>query len=683
MGTTVNFGKDTLHGGKKMHTYFDNFGHSTFNQTRTTKVTMSAGTLVPTYYNIGTKGDSFDINIESIIKTKPTINPLFGTFKMQTDFFICPVRLYNGLLHMNDTNIGLKMNQVFFPQLEMTTSFGWDKLSNSSIMTMFDLRGFASSAAEYMTQEPNQWQNLRTFKYNALFILMYLDCFKNYYANRQEENFYYIAKGEIEPQQSFERNNFATPTIEEITIIRANPIPGEYENVTIPWNADEWVAPIQIYPNDTIIIKGKKLKAEDITIINNHISISQNGGNEWYYIESENIILIKPTQQIELLDPQTAGEFQPHLADKRGPTKLKSIPLSALDQLRIDILKFTQKGTPMVFNGQGQEEYNKYFEDICQADYGANQVYGNKCCNEQQGLIVKTYQNDMFNNWLRTEYIEEISEMTAIKVEMGKVKIDDIILQRKIYDMMNRVAVSGGSLQDWEQARYGGKEKRWIESPMYIGGFSAEIGFDEVVSTAETSQTNGDNSETTPLGSLAGKGGMIAKSDQGGNIHVTLDETCVILGITSITPRVDYCQGNNWMLTELVTMDNLHAPELDQIGFEDLLQREMAYFTNIPNSTEQLAAGKNPAWIHYMTDIDKVYGDFCDIDKMGSMVLLRDYEEDEFNPGNIKDLTTYIDPVKFNYAFADTDYDAMNFLVQLKFNVDSRRVMSAKIMPNL
>ena len=49
----------------------------------------------------------------------------------------------------------------------------------------------------------------------------------------------------------------------------------------------------------------------------------------------------------------------------------------------------------------------------------------------------------------------------------------------------------------------------------------------------------------------------------------------------------------------------------------------------------------------------------------------------------IDDLTTYIDPVKFNYIFADTNLDAMNFWLQIKFGIKARRLISAKQIPNL
>ena len=53
------------------------------------------------------------------------------------------------------------------------------------------------------------------------------------------------------------------------------------------------------------------------------------------------------------------------------------------------------------------------------------------------------------------------------------------------------------------------------------------------------------------------------------------------------------------------------------------------------------------------------------------------------NQSVIKDLTTYIDPTKFNYIFADQSLDAMNFWVQIGVDWKARRMMSAKVIPNL
>ena len=63
------------------------------------------------------------------------------------------------------------------------------------------------------------------------------------------------------------------------------------------------------------------------------------------------------------------------------------------------------------------------------------------------------------------------------------------------------------------------------------------------------------------------------------------------------------------------------------------------------------------------------------------MVLNRNYSID--TKGQIEDLTTYIDPVKFNYIFANTRRDAQNLWLQVATKVEARRKMSAKIMPNI
>ena len=87
--------------------------------------------------------------------------------------------------------------------------------------------------------------------------------------------------------------------------------------------------------------------------------------------------------------------------------------------------------------------------------------------------------------------------------------------------------------------------------------------------------------------------------------------------------------------------------------------------------------GKQPAWIDYMTNFNRTFGNFSILENEGWMCLNRYFEKEA------KSYTTYIQPDRFNYIFADTDIDAMNFWVQLHFNITSRRVMSAKQIPNL
>ena len=79
-----------------------------------------------------------------------------------------------------------------------------------------------------------------------------------------------------------------------------------------------------------------------------------------------------------------------------------------------------------------------------------------------------------------------------------------------------------------------------------------------------------------------------------------------------------------------------------------------------------------------MTSYNEVYGTFADPDKAGYTVLRRNYEQDP-DSRRIKDLTTYIDPTKYNYAFASNDLEEQNFWVQIGMNIQARRKCQLKL----
>ena len=97
------------------------------------------------------------------------------------------------------------------------------------------------------------------------------------------------------------------------------------------------------------------------------------------------------------------------------------------------------------------------------------------------------------------------------------------------------------------------------------------------------------------------------------------------MGIMSITPRIDYSQGNKWYMTELDNMNDLHKPALDGIGFQELMTEQMAWWDvqiAAGNEITKFSAGKQPAWLNYMTSYNEVYGTFADPDK----AVYRDWE---------------------------------------------------------
>ena len=203
------------------------------------------------------------------------------------------------------------------------------------------------------------------------------------------------------------------------------------------------------------------------------------------------------------------------------------------------------------------------------------------------------------------------------------------------------------------------------ETPTFEGGVSQEIVFQEVTSYSAT--------EEQPLGTLAAKGAL-GGNKKGGRLHIKVAEPSYLLGIVSITPRVDYCQQNEWDM-DLKTMDDLHKPQLDGIGFQDLTEGDLAWWAPEPENI----VGKQPAWINYMTSYNKTYGSFAEPNNEAFMCLNRFfYPRVKWSGGQYDYVgsTSYINPADFNYTFAETKLDSMNFRVQIGTAIHARRVVS-------
>ena len=115
----VTIGGVRLGSGNKQKTEIGGFNRTTVDLSYIWRSTMASGTLVPFMSEVALPGDTFDINLECDVKTHPTIGPLFGSYKVQLDVFQVPIRLYNAMLHMNMLGIGMKMEEVKFPQIRL------------------------------------------------------------------------------------------------------------------------------------------------------------------------------------------------------------------------------------------------------------------------------------------------------------------------------------------------------------------------------------------------------------------------------------------------------------------------------------------------------------------------------------------------------------------------------------
>lgn len=657
-------GKNTLGGGSKMKVAMRDYEMSTHNLSYVFRNTQAPGTLVPFMCELMTPKNSFEINLNAKILTHPTIGPLFGSYKFQMDVFTVPIRLYNALLHNNALNVGLDMKKVKLPQgvvkMSKNSSRGSKSQVNpSSLLAYLGIRGFG------FTNETTQ-QNA---SFNFVPEIAYYDIFKNYYANKQEPKFYTIGAGS---QFALSNPNFLTSEINlRYSFDTGNPpstlLIGDNSFQNKSWGTTEERG-VWLYVADS-----SGVDTEDFYIeyrINQ--GIAKSGLRSSLFEDNDNKQPNYKRYKWKGLDEYPAAAFIEITALRIGDAYITLNPynLTDIDKTREELLKLGAEQALVIKDGTGNLT-STYLINLVNDD--VNQHVWNSSY-PQYGLCLKTYQSDIFNNWIQTDWIDGengINEITAIDTSSGEFKLDALILAKKVYNMLNRIAVSGGTYNDWIEAVYSTSYLSRAETPIYQGGASCEVDFQEVVSNSAT--------EGEPLGTLAGKG--VSGKQRGGFIKVKVDEPSYLIGICSITPRVDYCQGNRFD-TVLRTLDDLHKPAMDGIGFQDLvtwkLNADALEWEN--NSIKSKGIGKQPAWVDYMTNYNRTFGEFAIKESEGFMCMNRYYDINE--DGQI-DASTYIDPEKWNYIFADTSLNAMNFWVQIGCDIKARRTMSAKMMPTL
>ena len=682
MSKEITIGGERLGNGKKMKAYMHNYERSTHDLSYVWRSTMSAGTLVPFMSEVALPGDTFDIDLNVDIMTHPTIGPLFGSYKVQLDVFQIPVRLYQAKLHMNMLNIGRDMSKIKLPNFTL-----WGRnldanmdLDNQQINPSSIFKYLGISGVGYTSNEANDVYR----KFNAIPWLGYWDIYKNYYANKQEEIGAVIHK---------------QVTDNPITAIVGCTYENTYNgNITIPTGIPSWTLVNPRPEGSTLVIElamvpdGFDPETELLLTLRSGV-YTQDVPLRLLY---DNINYNKIGQKVTCsgLWGVAPGEFEiyqiiqkPNFAPIEETKPLvRTFPLENIDLMREKILKWFSDANFNINIADPNHCFPPYSYALDQEFVPSIDKTSYSCTYTQEGLALKTYQSDLFNNWISTEWIDGpdgISEITAIDTSSGSFTLDELNLSQKIYNMLNRIALSGGTYDDWLDAVYTHDRQRSSENPIYLGGAIRELVFQEVVSNASAETTNGTNQ---PLGTLAGKG-RLSGDKKGGKIIAKIDEPSYIMGIISLTPRIDYSQGNKWDMN-LNSLNDFHKPALDEIGFQDLITDQMAYFDTDKNGFTNIykSAGKQPAWLNYMTNVNVCKGNFAIGDNQMFMTLNRKYDFDyDFNTKkfSIADLTTYIDPSKFNSVFADTSLDAQNFWAQIGVNITARRKMSAKIIPNL
>lgn len=633
MSITKKIGKNTVGDNNKMTVKLNNYYRSTHDLSYVWKNTQAVGPAVPFLCEYAQIDDTHEIDLSAMVITHPTVGPLYGSFKLQLDLYVAPIRLYQKLLHNNTLGIGLDMSKVKLPQMKATIEEEYDtpsirdqfcQINPSALLAYLGLRGWGIPPVQ------------TTVKKNGVQLLAYWDIWKNYYANKQEENGYVLQTSNVIAQ-------------------------GDINGVIV----DDWEIPRYVTnPTKNLIHINKYDKnGEQIDIYNGKVTLQINE------IKKEGTILeILGYATYDNSTTKYEWEISPGTTnasikfDYDDNLNLTKFPIKKIDEIREQILS-APSSSPYIIPNETPYTYND-------RETGSNKL---KTSRPQYGLGLKTYQSDIFNNWIETEWLDGengINAITSVDVSSGSFTMDTLNLAKKVYNMLNRIAVSDGTYKSWMETVFSSKYVERTETPVYYGGMSQEIVFEEVISTSAVTDE--------PLGSLAGKG-RLAPNKKGGKVVIKIDEPSYIIGIASITPRLDYSQGNNFTMN-WETLNDVHKPALDMIGFQDLTLEKAAWWTeNIDENGNktQKSVGKTVAWVDYMTNYNKNYGNFASGQDENFMTLDRNYSIEK------QDFTTYIDPAKWNGIFADQSRGAQNFWIQIGVDWKVRRKISAKSIPNL
>lgn len=668
----VNIGKNTLGDNNKMSVSLREYGRSTHDLSYAWRSPMGVGTLVPFMKQLALPGDTFDIDLDAKVLTHPTVGPLFGQFKMQLDVFTCPLRLYQAQLHNNALNIGLDMKKVKLPKFENnfqvsegdTAPFKKSKKSGKG------------SLAEYLGLKYEPIRD-KINNVNAVPYFAYYDVFKNFYANKQEEYFMIMGGGSLVSNGTVTTADTVLYKVDNAGLyINRKNAQGENANKPVQFTLTKELWEASKRENTVTLYYDVDTEPVGITInsINSYIEKET---------ESDGIVTVTCRNKTKLVFANKELSGGVHTATGREwissqgvwiPSYTSSYKLEEIDNLREYILKQGKK--EVLLKASSTEEWigTSFIKDVLvgTAKTGESEpkVKMPIIQMEMGGLCLKTLQSDIFNNWVNKEWVDGdngIKAITDVAITDGKLNLDSLNIAQKVYNMLNRIAVSGGSYKDWIETVYTTDYYFRAETPVYEGGMSTIIDFEAVVSNSASTASGVEE----PLGSLAGRGFNGQK--KGGRIKIKVNEPCYIMGIASITPLVDYSQGNDWD-NWLETMDDLHKPQLDGIGYQDLMQNKMHGLAK-----PTLAIGKQPAWLDYMTNFNKTFADFAAGEQESYMVLNRIYNVDD--NGNITNATTYINPKDYTYIFATNTETNRDFWVQIGCGVTARRVMSAAQIP--
>lgn len=216
---------------------------------------------------------------------------------------------------------------------------------------------------------------------------------------------------------------------------------------------------------------------------------------------------------------------------------------------------------------------------------------------------------------------------------------------------LEKMARTDGSYREFGLTFFNKVSKNSVDHrPVYIGGAYQSLVFSEVL---QTSQTNTQEGNQSVLGSYAGHG--ISASQDGYIGHIECDDYGYIMIIASIMPDVYYHQGISKMWTRY-SQEDFYLPQRARMGLTGIANRELMWTYSEHQAGEHIFRGlDNLGLFAYQTPYDELR--YCSNRISGKIA---DPNEKSFYP--YTQARTFSTRPKYNQEFAQANKVRKDYL---------------------
>ena len=302
------------------------------------------------------------------------------------------------------------------------------------------------------------------------------------------------------------------------------------------------------------------------------------------------------------------------------------------------------------------------------------------------GLWQACYMPDRMNVILNDIFFKNNVTTVSVSTVGDSFQVDQLVTAKKLWNSRNNDVITNGTFKDWIRVHFGVTPKIMDDMPTFCGATSSDILFEDIRAT--TSAKIGDSDQY-----LGDKGSSAMGYGDSRRFNIEVDRPGYIMAIATLVPRVDYYQFTERYVRH-TKLSDMFRPEFNGIGYQDVLVSDLN--TEFPEGWDASAVvaadknpfaqslGKQPAWLEYMTAVNKVRGTFCTSEK--SWVLARDMRADtnpdvSVSPAKNTVSSAYIDPADWNQPFADQSLTAQNFYAQFYLRHRVRSTVLKRLRP--